>query len=60
MMFGERKDGSPKGRNPSWRGSVHDSRPGGRAQLALQVSQLGGLLMVENYRPYQQPGLWGR
>lgn len=27
MMVGERKDVSPQGRDPSWRGSVHDSRP---------------------------------
>jgi hypothetical protein len=27
MMVGERKDGRPKGRDPSERGSVYDSRP---------------------------------
>lgn len=56
-----RENGSPTGRDGALaNGLVQDNRPEGRAQSGLQVTQLGCLLMIENYRHYQQPGLWWR
>ncbi len=54
MMVEERKDGSPKGRDPSSRGSVYDSRPFGGVRPTTGNAQITEQLvdqMTEALRP---------